>query len=130
MSHFASFSENLSRLLQTVYTKSNTDVLVNKIVERLAKTTLPPQSKRDWNATDIMFITYGDSFTEAGQPPLQTLHRFLETWMTGLTSTVHILPFFPYTSDDGFAVADYRIVDPNLGDWSHVNNLKEHFGRY
>ena len=128
MSQFASLSENLSRLLRTVYTAEDESILVNKIVERLSNSPLLYQPKRDLSAADIMFITYGDAFTESGQPPLQTLQQFLDTWMSGLTSTVHILPFFPYTSDDGFAVSDYRSVDPNLGDWSHVEKIKERFG--
>jgi len=30
--------------------------------------------------------------------------------LRGTISGVHILPYFPYTSDDGFAVTDYLAV--------------------
>jgi sucrose phosphorylase len=40
---------------------------------------------------------------------------------------VHILPFFPYSSDDGFSVIDYAWVDPELGRWSHIEELGADF---
>ena len=36
---------------------------------------------------------------------------------------VHILPFFPYSSDDGFAVMDYYTVNPSLGDWADIQKI-------
>jgi len=38
-------------------------------------------------------------------------------------SDVHLLPIFPWTSDDGFAVVDHRMVNPALGTWSDVGDL-------
>ncbi|HMD81668.1 MAG TPA: alpha-amylase family glycosyl hydrolase, partial [Anaerolineales bacterium] len=40
---------------------------------------------------------------------------------------IHILPFYPWTSDDGFSVVDYRKVDPALGDWKHISAMQSHF---
>ena len=45
--------------------------------------------------------------------------------MPGLFTYLHILPFFPYSSDDGFSVMDYRAVDPALGDWDDMLALGE-----
>ena len=72
---------------------------------------------------DAMLITYGDQFSEPGQTPLQTLADFLELNLTGVINSVHILPFFPYSSDDGFSVIDYKQVDPNLGSWDDISRL-------
>ncbi len=69
---------------------------------------------------DIILITYGDMLRASGEPPLQTLRRFLEEHVGGLVRGVHLLPFFPYSSDDGFSVIDYHEVDPNLGHWKDV----------
>lgn len=52
---------------------------------------------------------------------------FADKYLRGAISNIHILPMFPYTSDDGFSVVDYRKVDPNLGDWKELNELAEHF---
>ncbi|MBN1312928.1 MAG: DUF3459 domain-containing protein [Anaerolineae bacterium] len=76
---------------------------------------------------DSILITYGDMVTEAGHPPLETLGDFLAAHMEGIISAVHILPFFPYSSDDGFSVIDYRQVDPRLGTWDDIQHLKQHF---
>lgn len=55
---------------------------------------------------DAILITYGDQFQEPGVPPLQTLHQVLTETLGRVVSGVHILPFFPYSSDDGFSVID------------------------
>jgi sucrose phosphorylase len=76
---------------------------------------------------DIILITYGDSLREPGIPPLATLRRFSNRWLANAISTVHILPFFPYSSDDGFSVIDYLAVNPDLGDWNHIDGLRRDF---
>ncbi len=76
---------------------------------------------------DIVLITYGDQVTEPGVPPLQTLAKVLEKHIKGTVTGVHILPFFPYSSDDGFSIIDYTAVDPNLGSWADVEQLGRNF---
>ena len=72
---------------------------------------------------DAILITYGDQFLEPGIPPLQTLHAVLVETLDCPTSGVHILPFFPYSSDDGFSVIDYTEVNPDLGTWADIERL-------
>jgi glycosidase len=76
---------------------------------------------------DAILITYGDQITAPGRPPLQTLAEFLDARLKGVLSGVHILPFFPYSSDDGFSVIDYAAVDPRLGTWEDVQPLRADF---
>lgn len=76
---------------------------------------------------DVMLITYGDSLQRPGLLPLQTLGRFLRQHLLGVISAVHILPFFPYSSDDGFSVIDYTAVNPDLGDWADIRRLGQDF---
>jgi sucrose phosphorylase len=69
-----------------------------------------PQFSRDEDGLterDVILITYGDQVTEPGKPPLQTLAEVLEEHIKGVISGIHILPFFPYSSDDGFSIIDY-----------------------
>ncbi|MCF8302487.1 MAG: sugar phosphorylase [Bacteroidales bacterium] len=80
-----------------------------------------------WNERDILLITYGDSIIEEGIKPLSTLADFLHKNLKDSLSTVHILPFFPYTSDDGFSVVDYFRVDPQLGDWDDIGTINRDF---
>jgi sucrose phosphorylase len=76
---------------------------------------------------DTILITYGDQFREQGTPPLQTLHAVLARTLDGVISGVHILPFFPYSSDDGFSVIDYTQVNPDLGTWADIERLRQDF---
>ncbi len=76
---------------------------------------------------DALLITYGDQVTTPGEAPLRTLVQVCAERLTGLVSGVHILPFYPWTSDDGFSVVDYRAIDPALGSWADVRALGERF---
>jgi len=80
-----------------------------------------------WNETDVLLITYGNSIRRSGESPLHTLHRFLSDHLRDTFSGIHILPYFPYSSDDGFAVTDYLQVNPELGDWSDVERIAVDF---
>lgn len=80
-----------------------------------------------WDENDILLITYGDSIIENDIKPLKTLHKFLHDHLDKTLSGVHILPFFPYSSDDGFSVIDYRSVNPELGDWEDINRIAHDF---
>ncbi len=71
-----------------------------------------------------MLITYGDQVQAPNEKPLQTLKTFCDKYLTDVLSSIHILPFFPWTSDDGFSVVDYRQIDPNLGSWDDVSSMQ------
>jgi len=76
---------------------------------------------------DALLITYANQLQEPGIPPLQTLANFCERRLAGLVSGLHILPFFPFSSDDGFSVIDYRRVDPHLGTWADITSSRRYF---
>ena len=86
-----------------------------------------PRGETLWDERDAVLITYGDMISEEGRKPLPVLKSFLDERLKDAVSTIHILPFFPYSSDDGFAVIDYRQVDSSLGRWSDIAALRENF---
>jgi glycosidase len=73
---------------------------------------------------DSILILYGDQVQRANEKPLQTLKKFCDTYLTDIVSGIHILPFYPWTSDDGFSVMDYRQIDSSLGDWDDVSSMQ------
>ncbi len=79
------------------------------------------------NHRDALLITYPDQVRRADEPPLRTLSRFLCAWAADLFSIVHVLPFYPASSDDGFAVVDQQSVDPAFGDWEDLARLGKRF---
>jgi sucrose phosphorylase len=72
---------------------------------------------------DVVLITYGDLLTSGDRPPLGALRDFVRVFMRGAINTVHILPFFPYSSDRGFSVVDFEQVDPRIGNWKDIEEL-------
>ncbi|WP_199271405.1 sugar phosphorylase [Paraglaciecola sp. L1A13] len=89
--------------------------------------TRPLRHHNNWTQQDAVLITYGDSIEEEGVKPLKTLHKFLKQSCTQHINSVHILPFFPYSSDDGFAVIDYSSVNESLGDWTDIKSIAKDF---
>lgn len=81
----------------------------------------------NWSEKDTVVITYADTFLDPPEMPLTTLKNFLVQHLEGLVSSVHILPFFPYSSDDGFSVEDYRAVNPAWGNWGIVRQISKRF---
>jgi glycosidase len=90
-----------------------------------AEECLAPQERL--TERDVILITYGDQVTEPGKPSLQTLAEVLKPYVQGVITGVHLLPFFPYSSDDGFSVIDYTAVNPELGTWVDVERLGHSF---
>ena len=76
---------------------------------------------------DAILITYPDQVRQTNQTPLKTLAGFLDRHLNGLIRGVHLLPFFPYSSDDGFSVTDYRKVEGSLGTWWEINYIAQNF---
>jgi glucosylglycerate phosphorylase len=72
---------------------------------------------------DTILITYGDQVQRSNETPLRTLGAFARKYIKDFISGIHILPFYPWTSDDGFSVVDYRKIDPALGDWPDVSAM-------
>ena len=114
-----------------IYGEEQGRVVFDRICELLDKypagKALHPSSQL--SEQDAVLITYGDQLRsgdlprEGGSTPLGTLTEFCNTYLPGIISTLHLLPFFPYSSDDGFSVIDYRAVDPELGSWDDVARL-------
>ncbi|TDK48719.1 sugar phosphorylase [Antarcticimicrobium luteum] len=127
------FHARLTGLVRHVYPEFDADIVISQIVEafwpgdthRRQRARSP--GNRLWSEHDSLLITYGNSIVDGSHKPLDLLHDFLTRHMEGVVNGVHILPFFPYTSDDGFAVTDYRAVNPQLGEWSDIGRIAERF---
>ena len=76
---------------------------------------------------DIILITYGDLIRGNGRSPLDSLSQFCDQYLEGTINTLHLLPFFPYSSDRGFSVVDFETVDPHLGSWEDIWALEDSY---
>ena len=85
------------------------------------------KSPHTWSEKDCLLITYGDTFLDQKIKPLKNLNSFLTVDLEQSFSMIHILPFFPYSSDDGFAVIDYEKVRHDLGNWEDIRKISNSF---
>jgi sucrose phosphorylase len=124
-------SDRIRAHLSFVYGESSADEIASRIETRMeafrSQHPALQDSTRSFSERDAILITYGDQIREPGKPPLRTLDETLYELAGEVLNGVHILPFFPYSSDDGFSVIDYKEVDPALGDWSDVKRMGDHF---
>ena len=101
--------------------------LMEKYKKKLVKPSGIPDGGLPLDERDALVITYGDQFGKGSKVPLENLERFFNKHVGDAVSGIHILPFSPYSSDDGFSVIDYRQVNPEFGTWE---NIKKIAGRY
>jgi len=87
----------------------------------------PHQLKTQLSQRDAILIVYGDSILKPGEAPLKALSEFLKEYIHASINALHILPFYPYSSDDGFSVIDYLKVDPKLGNWEEIERLGKRY---
>ena len=113
--------------LQFIYPGLSTDRLVDEVLSTLGidGTEGAAAGGPRWDEHDVAVITYADSITEAGKVPMQTMHDLLDDLTGDVVSVVHVLPFYPASSDGGFAITDHRAVDPRLGSWDDITDLAE-----
>jgi sucrose phosphorylase len=104
------------------------DQLNSLVREHVKKRPARDNSQTGWNQAASILITYGDSLQSTSELPVVTLHEFLKLYVEDAFSYVHLLPFFPYSSDDGFSVIDYYQVNPDLGEWEHIEAMGEDYG--
>lgn len=91
-------------------------------IERSRKI-ISKKRKPYWDERDVVLITYADQFHSEKEKPLSTFNQFWKHWFSSVFSHVHLLPFYPWSSDDGFSVIDYYQVAPETGDWNHIRDL-------
>ena len=100
--------------------------LINKVLD-LFENKDQGITEPNWSQKDIFLITYGDSIVKTSDNKLKALSKFLNKYCKNYFNNVHILPFFPYSSDDGFSITDYEIVRPDLGNWQDIKLLSKDF---
>ncbi len=120
----AEFAGMVARHLMVIYKTNFSEGLVNRI---MAMANLQYKSKSGWNEKDMVLITYGNSIRAAAENPLITLRNFVDRYLADTFSTIHVLPFFPFTSDDGFAVSDFMEVNADLGTWDDIAALTSNY---
>jgi glycosidase len=113
--------DRVKRILTRIYGDREGELALERIMDLIERFSVKKSDKEGYfSQEDVVLITYGDSLLGEGQVPLVTLHDFANTYLKDAISTVHFLPFFPWSSDDGFSVMDFSTINPELGSWEEV----------
>lgn len=115
--------------LLTLYGPERGAVAFGHITSRLKRfQPRPSQRESFFDQGDVVLITYGDTLVRPSEAPLKTLANFACTHLSSAISAIHLLPFYPFSADDGFSIVDFMAVDPHLGRWQDIEALGDHFG--
>ncbi len=119
----------VQHLLKKIYGAKTGNLAFNNILPIIEK--FPARKGRErggyFSQEDVFLIAYGDTLKKKGERPLETLYKFAVRQFKDVFSTIHILPFFPFSSDDGFSVMDFFTVNPELGTWEDIRRLGRDF---
>ncbi|UPH50113.1 sugar phosphorylase [Listeria innocua] len=117
---------NLRKRLSRLYSEDVVESLATRIEARVNQTKQRKLVRKDkWDEKDIVLITYGDQFKEESKKTLPTFKKMYDCYLKSTFEVVHFLPFYPYSSDDGFSVIDYKAVNPELGDWEDIKEMEQ-----
>ena len=122
--------KTVRRRFASLYGIERADSLLNRFYHLIGRYGVGVQknsSPDSLTQRDALLITYADMVSDEGKRPLVVLREFCTARLKGAFSTIHILPFYPWTSDDGFSVVDYREVSEDYGRWDDVARLSEEF---
>lgn len=120
----------INRRLKKLYPNAHLEAMVERlrmVAGRYSIEEISQQKKPSWNEHDVILITYADMVQNGVEPPIKCLTQFCEKYLQGSIRSIHVLPFYPWSSDDGFSVIDYRKVKKEYGDWSDIERLRQRF---
>ena len=120
--------EKIKYLLNRLYGETTGRLAFERISPLIERFSARQRKKQGYfSQDDVILITYGDSIQKEGQAPVAGLHEFALDYLQGAISGIHFLPFFPYSSDDGFSVMDFFAIDPAHGSWEDVTAIGKDF---
>ena len=117
----------LKNIYRPTSLKSEID-LINKEIIQIIRKFNNHNSKKNKIISEktTMVICYGDSLQSNNQKYLiKNFQDFYQKKLKKYFDTIHFLPFYPSSSDSGFAVKDHYKVDNKIGTWSDLRNISK-----
>lgn len=124
MKHISDPNHTINKRLHKLYPDEIASKAVDSIIDLIFKYKQRIKSKEyHLSQKDVIMITYGDQVSRSNEASLHTLKEFMDSHLKGVVNSIHILPFYPYSSDDGFSVVNYSAVDPQMGSWREIEQI-------
>ena len=116
----------LNNIYKVILSKKDIDYFENEIVEIIKNFNKKnPKKKKDISEKTTLVICYGDSVYSKKNKSIRVFQSFFQKKLKDYFNTIHFLPFYPSSSDSGFAVKDHYKVENKLGNWSDIKNVSK-----
>lgn len=128
MRHISDPEHTINKRLHKLYSPEIAERAVNDLIDLIFKYKQRIVSKPyHLSEKDVILITYGDQVNRDHEASLLTLGNFMDQHLQGVINSIHILPFYPASSDDGFSVVNYSAVDPRMGSWREIDLISSKY---
>ena len=116
----------LKKIYRQILTKQNIDLLKNEIVQLIEDFNKKNQvNKINISEKTSLVISYGDNIYSSQSSSMKIFQKFFQKNLEKLFDTIHFLPFYPSSSDSGFAVKDHYQIDKKIGNWSDLKKISK-----
>ncbi len=128
MKHISDSEAVICKYIHNLYPSEIAEYAISSIVDLVFeyKERIEPKPYK-LNQKDVVLITYGNQVSRIHEPTLQTLCEFMDKHLQGIINSIHILPFHPSSSDDGFSIVNYSAVDPHMGSWREIEIISSKY---
>ena len=93
--------------------------LINKFKENYKA------SKKHVSQETFLLIAYADSIKNRNEIPLKIFQKFFKQNLKNFFEILHILPFYPASSDGGFSVTNHKSVNKDFGSWKDIKTFSK-----
>ncbi len=116
----------LKKIYRQILTKQNIDLLKNEIVQLIEDFNKKNRlNKINISEKTSLIISYGDNIYSSQSSSMKIFQKFFQKNLEKLFDTIHFLPFYPSSSDSGFAVKDHYQIDRKIGNWSDLKKISK-----
>ncbi len=85
-----------------------------------------PKKKIIISEKTSLIICYGDAVYSNEKGSIKVFQSFFQKNLKKYFDTIHFLPFYPSSSDSGFAVKDHYKIEKRIGNWSDLKRISKY----
>ena len=116
----------LDNIYKIFLSKKDIDYFEKEIVQIIRQFNKKnPKKKKSVSEKTTLVICYGDSVYSEKKKSIRVFKNFFQKKLKNYFNTIHFLPFYPSSSDSGFAVKDHYKVENKLGNWFDIKNVSK-----
>ncbi len=116
----------LNNIYKIFLSKNDIDYFENEIFQIIKYFNKKnPKRKKNISEKTTLVICYGDSVYSEKKKSIRVFQEFFKKNLKNYFDAIHFLPFYPSSSDSGFAVKDHYKVDSKLGSWLDIKNVSK-----